>query len=92
MKSPFKVKPNQAPAVSKATEEITKIEVEIQRQVAIKASYSVMISQAEAEIQQLVYAHRRLQAEAAGVRIGEVEAAKEEIDKALDPATGGVAQ
>jgi hypothetical protein len=70
-----------------AEAEMMKIEIEIQRQVALKAAYATMMAQTEQEIQGLLFARMRMQAEARGVNFEEVAAAKAQIDESTIPGT-----
>lgn len=53
--------------------EIMKIELEIQRQYAVKAAYAVMITQSDQVIQELLFARMKLQAAEQGLDVGLLE-------------------
>jgi hypothetical protein len=65
--------------------ELMKIELEIQRQAALKAAYATMMAQTEQEIQGLLFGRMRLQAEFHGLKLDEVTAAKAQIDESTIP-------
>jgi hypothetical protein len=80
--------PAEVPQASTAEQEMMKIELEIQRQAALKAAYATMMAQTEQEIQGLLFARMRLQAAARGLNMDEVTAAKAEIEKNMTAKQG----